>query len=109
MRPVTLVVDGTAGPSQSPVCPLDLYLTPFQVTLQTIVQGTVDYTVRYTKDDVWASDFDPNTAQWVTVTGMTDATADDEETLISPVTAVQIILNSGTGSVQLRVIQAGVQ
>lgn len=108
MRPVTLTTSDASGAAvASSICPLDLYLTPFQVTLMTDVTGTVDYDLQYTQDDVYASGYNPASGNWKTITGVDGATADAEATLISPVTAVRILQNSGNGSVSCRVIQAG--
>jgi hypothetical protein len=108
MRPVTLTTsDASGGAVSSAVCPPDIYLTPFQITLQTIVTGTVNYDVQYTKDDVFSTTFVVASAQWTSVTGMTGATANAEETLISPVTGIRVLQNSGSGSVSLRILQAG--
>lgn len=110
MRPITLSTsDASGGAEASDMGILDLYISPFQVTLQTYVVGTVNYDVQYTKDDIWAAGYNPATGQWTSVpddgTGETAAT---EITLISPVTAVRILQNSGSGSVSMRVIQAGI-
>lgn len=108
MRPVRLTTsDASGGAKASSVCPMDLYISPFNVTLQTLVTGTANYDIQYTKDDVFAVGYDPSTGQWTSLTGMTGATAAAEATLISPVTAVRILQNSGTGSVRLTVLQAG--
>lgn len=104
MRPVTL---NTTGVSVSPVCPLDFRLTPFQVTLDADVTGAATYTVEYTSDDVFATTFNPATALWHPVTGMSGAAADAEATLISPVRGVRVNQTAGAGSVRLTVIQAG--
>lgn len=108
MRPVTLTTSNASGGAVgSSVCPPDLYFTPFQLTLQTAVTGTANYDVQYTKDDVFATTFNPATAQWTSLTGMTGATAAAEATIISPVTGVRILQNSGSGSVSLKILQAG--
>lgn len=109
MRPITLTTsDASGGEKSTPVCPLDLYISPFNVTLQTIVTGAVTYTTEYTKDDVWATTFNPATAQWTAITGMTASAASAEETLISPVTALRMRQTAGAGSIVLRVLQAGI-
>lgn len=110
MRPMTLTTsDASGGAKSSATGPLDFHLAPFQVTLQTIVTGTVNYEIQYTKDNVYATTFNPATAQWTSLTGMTGATANAEATLISPVTAVRILQNSGSGSVSLHILQAGIR
>lgn len=109
MRPVTLTTsDASGGVKTSPLCPMDLYLSPFNVTLEAVVIGTVSYDVQYTKDDVYAVGYNSATGQWTSIPGMTSSTSTAESTLISPVTATRLVQNSGTGSVSLRILQAGV-
>lgn len=104
MRPVTLQ---TSGVQDSPVCPMDLYIAPFQATITTVVTGAATYSVQWTLDDVWSPTFNPATAQWNPLVGMNAAVADAQETLISPVTAVRLIQTAGAGSVVARIAQAG--
>lgn len=109
MRPVTLETsDASGGTVSSPVCPPDMYQHPFEISLSAVVTGVATYTVRYTLDDVFDPDFDPATANWTNVTGMDGATANANETLISPVRGIQLVQTDGDGSVQLRIVQAGV-
>ena len=109
MRPVTLTSsDASGGAITGAPCPLDIYISPFQVTLQANVTGTANFNVEYTNDDVFAAGYNPATGMWTPVTGMNGATADAVATLISPVTAIRLVQNSGNGSVALRVTQAGV-
>ncbi len=104
MRPVTVQV---VGADESAPIPLDLRLTPFQVSLQiSVVSGAIDATVQYTQDDVFASDFDPATATWFNHADLVNETAAANGTLISPVTAVRLV-NADTGTAQLVVTQAG--
>lgn len=105
MRPITISKTG-AGAS-SPV-PLDGYISPFNVTLRALVTGTVDYTIQYTSDDVYAVGYNPAVGDWTAITGMTVVAVDSEATLISPISAVRILVNSGAGSVALTVRQAGI-
>lgn len=108
MRPVTLTTgDASGGEQITPVCPLDIRISPFQVTLQANVTGVATFTTEYTNDDVWAVGYNPATGLWFSVTDMIAATADVDATLISPVTAVRMRQTAGAGSVQLRVVQAG--
>ncbi len=108
MRPFTLTTsDASGGAKSSLPGPLDIYLNPFNVSLDAKVTGTVSYDIQYTEDNVWASTFDVATAKWTSLLGLDDATADGQATLTSAVTAVRILQNSGTGSVSLRVTQSG--
>lgn len=105
MRPVT--VSATGSGSATPVVPPDLYLTPFELTLQCLVTGTVNYTVQYTSDDVFSPSFNPATANWFPHATLVAQVANATGTIISPVTGVRALINSGTGSVTMRVVQAG--
>lgn len=109
MRPVTVTtVDASGAAKRSTLVPLDIYVSPFNVTLDAIVSGTVNYDIQYTNDDIWASGYNPATGNWVTVTDMNDITAAAVKALVSPVRAVSILQNSGSGGVTLRVVQAGI-
>lgn len=103
----TNVEVGTTGVGASMPIPLDLYLDPFNVSLYIDVSGTVDVTLEYTGDaDVLTS---TGPFVWFAHADLTGVTADDVGTIISPVTAVRLVTNSGTGSAELTVVQAGVQ
>lgn len=103
----TNVTVGTTDVGASAPVPLDLYLEPFNVSLFIDVTGTVDVTVQYTGDDDVLTSVGPFV--WFNHTDLTNETADTVGTIISPVTAVRLLTNSGTGTAQLTVLQAGVQ
>lgn len=108
MRPIlTTVTDvNVSGP-----VPLDLYLKPFQVTIQCIITGGPTYSVQYTNDDIWATGYNPATGNWFTLSGLSGAVASAVDTLISPVTAIRLnvtAVGAPTDSVAMRVTQAGV-
>ncbi len=106
MRPVQVQVVGVGN---SPVIPPDQYLSPFNLSLFVdVVSGVVDATVQYTFDDVFSPTFDPGTATWFPHADLTNVAADSVGTIISPVSGVRII-NAGAGTVNLRLIQAGIQ
>ena len=114
MRPVDLETNDASGDEQvTSVCPLDTYIRPFQVTLKTIVTGTVEYTVEYTEDRVFDANFDPDAANWLPIFSneeggnMFAATDNAEATLISTVTGVRMRQTAGNGSVLLQIRQAG--
>lgn len=96
-----------AGVGSSPVFKPNTNLLPFQITLQTVVTGTVTYTVEYTKDNVHLRSYDPSAGNWVGKTGMVDATGNVEGTFISPVTGIRVVQSAGSGSVVLQIVQAG--
>jgi len=100
----TNVEIGTTDEGASMPIPLDQYLTPFNVSVGLIVTGTVDVTLQYTFDAIFDSS-GPFT--WFDTDDILNATASGEETFISPVSAIRLLTNSGTGSATLRIIQAG--
>jgi hypothetical protein len=97
---------GTDGTGASQPIPLDIYLKPFQVTLAVKISAadTVDVTVEYTMDDVQASQ---GPFEWFELSGLTDITESTVDSLISPVTAIRMVTNSGTDEATLQIIQAG--
>lgn len=101
MRPITIDV---VGVGESPPIPLDLYLTPFNVSLFVEApSGAIDATVQYTGDDV----FNPAvTLNWTNHADLTNKVAAAVGTIISPVTAVRLV-NAAAGTARLRVVQSG--
>lgn len=108
MRPVVYTLsDASGGAKYSGVYAPDNYISPFNVSLSVLVTGTVNYTVQYTFDDVFASAYNPATGNWVDHPTLTSKTATADSNIAYPVTGIRIKLASGTGSVQLTTIQAG--
>ena len=103
-RPITAT---TSGVSVSPVVPLDYYVTPFNVSVNTVVTGSATYSLQFTSDNVFAAGFTPASANWKNHPLMTDATTGDIVEFTTPVTAVRINQTVGGGSVSARIIQAG--
>jgi hypothetical protein len=103
MRPIYSTVTGVAN---GDVIPLDIYLDG-EVALGVDVTGTITFTVEYTYDDIWDEAFNPATATWYAVTGLTGGSADADAVLSAPPRAVRIRNSAGTGSARLVVIQSG--
>jgi hypothetical protein len=100
MRPITTQASGIGFGT---LIPLDMYQTPFEVSLDCIISGTVTYNIEYTNDDVW----NVTPTDWTPVSSMSGLSANAFGTLTSPVRGLHINITAGTGSVTLRVIQAG--
>ena len=108
MRPVTYTLsDASGGAKTSGVYPPDNYVSPFNVAISVRVSGTVNYTVQYTFDDVFAKDYTPAAGNWTDHVSLTAQTATKDSNIAYPVTGVRARLNSGTGSVVCTFIQAG--
>lgn len=108
MRPVVYTLsDASSGAKYSGVYPVDHYISPFNLSLGVLVTGTANYTVQYTFDDVFASDYDPATGNWTDHVSLTAQTTTKDSNIAYPVRGVRLKLNSGTGSARLTIIQAG--
>lgn len=101
----TNVTVGTTSVGASAAIPLDVYLDPFNASLFLDVTGTVSVTVQYTGDDNVLTSTGPFV--WYDHSDLTSQTTDAVGTIISPVTAVRLLTNSGTGTAELTVLQAG--
>lgn len=104
MRPVIYSITGTGT---SDVYPPDHYVSPFNVALSVLVTGTVNYTVQYTFDDVFASGYAPASGNWVNHPSLTAQTATKDSNIAYPVRGIRLVVNSGTGTAKLTAIQAG--
>jgi hypothetical protein len=98
---------GNAATGSSKVVPLDLYLTPFNVSLALEFAGTANATVQYTIDDIWVKT-SLDALNWITDSTLTNISSFSSGTLIAGVTAVRFVNNSGTGVVTMRVVQSGI-
>ena len=107
-RAVLSTTDATGGATYSTLYRADTYIMPFSVGLGLIVTGTVNCTVQHTFDDVWSASFNPATATWFTHATISAAIANADGNYAYPVTAIRLKQNSGNGSAQLVVLQAGI-
>lgn len=106
MRPIRVGVSGGIGAS-TPIT-LDHYISPFNVSLGVTVAGTLTYTVQHTFDDVFANDFDPDTANWFDNDGLTNQTATNDGNYAFPVTAIRLNVTAYTsGTAVMTAVQAG--
>lgn len=101
----TNVEFGTTDVGASQPLVLDRYLDPFNVSLFVDITATVNVTVQYTGDDNVLTSSGPFV--WFDHSDLTGKTADTVGTIISPVSAVRLLTNSGAGSAELTVLQAG--
>jgi hypothetical protein len=104
MRPVTYTVTGT---QVSGVYAPDHYISPFNVALSVVVSGASNYTVEYTFDNVFASNYNPATGNWTPHPSLTAQTTSRDSNIAYPVTGIRIKANSGAGTATLTAIQAG--
>lgn len=107
MRPVVVTTsDASGGVKTSNPVPMDIYGRP-EVSLQADVTGTANYTVQQTLDDVFDSTVSPTWFDHPDST-LVAATADAQGNYAYIPRAIRLKQNSGSGSVRLTIIQAGV-
>lgn len=104
MRPARFLI---VGQQTSGLYVPDHYISPMNVALSVRVTGTINYTVQYTFDDVFASNYSPSSGNWVNHPSLTSQTSTLDSNIAYPVTGIRIVGNSGTGTATLTIIQAG--
>ena len=104
MQSVTLTKTGTGS---SAVRALDFFLNPFSVGIGAIVTGTATYTVEYCFEDPTNPDFNPATATWFGVTGLSAESTTKSAALTVPCRGIRVTIASGAGSVTAYIQQAG--
>jgi len=114
MRPINQVlntastgaISGTTITGGTPIL-LNYNNVSIGIGFACIVTGTVNYTVYHTYDDVSNTSITP---VWLPhgVSNMVAATTTQESNFVIPVAAMQVILNSGDGSVRIVVLQEGI-
>lgn len=100
MRVQTVSKTGT-GSSSALV--MNTNISPFNVGFGVVVSGTVNYTVQHTFDDP-AVGF----TTWFSHPTVAAQTANADGNYAFPVTGIKILVNSGSGSATLNLIQAGI-
>lgn len=89
--------------------PLDYRARDFRASIFCrVVSGSPDYTVEVTDDDVQSSSFVPASANVQPHASLAALTASAKGNLAFPASAIRLKVNSGTGVVQMDVIEGGV-
>lgn len=78
-------------------------ISPFNVGFGVIVTGTVNYTVQHTFDDP-AVGF----TTWFSHPTIASQAANADGNYAFPVTGIKVLVNSGSGTATLKLIQAGI-
>jgi len=102
----TGAISGTTITGGTPI-PLNFNNVAVGIGLVAEVTGTVNYTLYHTYDDVFNSSITP---VWLphSVANMVGATSTQESNFVIPVSACQLILNSGSGSINFVLLQQGI-
>jgi hypothetical protein len=76
---------------------------PVNIGFAAIVTGTVNYSIQISYDDPGAG-----FTTWFDDTTITSKTGNEDGSINFPVTGIKALINSGTGTVTLKVVQAGI-
>lgn len=97
------IIVSKTGTGSTDTVPLDIHGRP-EVSLQVVVSGTVNYTVQQTLDNPFTT-----TPTWFDHpdSNLVAATANKQGNYAYIPAAVKLVVNSGTGTATLTVVQAG--
>lgn len=96
------IVSQTGAGSTAPLV-MNTNISPFNVGFGVIVTGTVNYTIQHTFDDP-AVGF----STWFPHPTVAAQAANADGNYAFPVTGIRLTVNSGGGTAQLKLIQAGI-
>lgn len=91
------------GVGSSSALVMNTNITPFNVGFGVVVSGTVDYTVQHTFDDP-AVGF----STWFSHPTIAGETTNQDGNYAFPVTGIKLLVNSGSGTATLKLVQAGI-
>jgi hypothetical protein len=100
MRVQTVSKTGTG--SSDPVV-INTNTNPVNIGFAAIVTGTVNYSIQFSYDDPVAG-----FTTWFDDTSITSKTGNEDGSILFPITGVKVLVNSGTGTVTLKIVQAGI-
>lgn len=91
------------GVGSSSALAMNTNQTPFNVGFGVVVTGTVNYTVQHTFDDP-AVGF----TTWFSHPTVASLAANADGNYAFPVTGIKVLVNSGSGTATMNLIQAGI-
>lgn len=91
------------GVGSSSALVMNTNVSPFNVGFGVIATGTVNYTVQHTFDDP-AVGF----SVWYSHPTVAGQTANADGNYAFPVTGIKVLVNSGSGTATLNLVQAGI-
>ena len=91
------------GTGSSSALVMNTNVSPFNVGFGVVVSGTVNYTVQHTFDDP-AVGF----TTWFSHPTVANESANADGNYAFPVTGIKVLVNSGSGTATMNLIQAGI-
>jgi len=95
-------VTRTGAGSTTPVV-INTNVTPVNIGFAVVVTGTVNYSVQFSYDDPAVG-----LTTWFDDVTITSKTGNEDGSINFPISAIKVLVNSGTGTVTMNVIQAGI-
>lgn len=102
MTPIYVAKTGTG---RSNILSLDNFTNPYNVGLHYVVSGTATFSLEITPEDP----MDATPTVWNAPSGMTALSASGTQALTIPARGITINVASGTGTVTLYIVQAGLR
>lgn len=98
---------GTNGVGSSFIVNPDMFMAPFAIGVGTVLNsGSANWTVQHTFDNIYNSNASGASLTWFANSGITGKSANTDGNYAFPVQGIRLLINSGTGSVTMTVIQA---
>lgn len=99
---------GTNGVGASAIINPDSNMSPFAIGIGTVLNsGSANWTVQHTFDNIYsAGTYAPAPYAWFANSGLTTKSANADGNYAFPVSGIRLLINSGTGSVTMTLIQA---
>lgn len=91
------------GTGSSDAIVVDTNISPVNIGFAVVVTGTVNYSVQVTYDDP-AVGF----TTWFDDATITSKTGNEDSSISFPITGIKVLVNSGTGTATMNVVQAGI-
>ncbi len=95
---------------------VNYHAQPVELTIGVVVTGTVNYDVEYTYDDIQNTPnynvtpaYIPPAPTWFDDPILAGESANGDTTFNDPIYAWRVVINSGTGSIAVKEIQAGIR
>ena len=98
-----VVTVSKTGVGSSSTVVMNTNISPFNVGFGVTVSGTVDYTVQHSFDDPAGT-----ISNWFSHPTVVGEVAAADGNYAFPVTAIKLLVNSGSGTATLKLIQAGI-
>lgn len=91
------------GAGSSSAIVVNTNVTPVNIGFAAVVTGTVNYSIQFSYDDPGVG-----FTTWFDDVSITSKTGNEDGSILFPITGIKVLINSGTGTVTLSVVQAGI-